>query len=66
MGGLCVRYGRYEKFIKTLVRKPSGKRPLGRSRCRWEDDIKINLREKVCADENWITMAQSMVQWYVL
>jgi hypothetical protein len=30
---------------KILIGKPEGKRPLGRPRCRWEDDIKIDIRE---------------------
>jgi hypothetical protein len=37
--------GEERKVYKVLVGKPEGKRPLGRSRCRWEDGIKMDLRE---------------------
>jgi len=43
---------------KTLVGKPEGKKELGRLRCRWEDDIKIDLKEKACAALQWIHLAQ--------
>jgi hypothetical protein len=46
-----------EKMIKACrisVSKPEGKRPLGRNRWRWEDIIKIDLREIVCGDLVWI------------
>jgi hypothetical protein len=39
---------------RFLVRKPKGKRPLGRPRHRWEDNIKIDLRETGIDGENWI------------
>jgi hypothetical protein len=42
------------KLYKVLMEKPKGKRPLGRPRCRWENEIRINLRE--CVD--WIRLAQ--------
>jgi hypothetical protein len=37
--------GEERKVYKVWVRKPKGKRPLGRPRCRWEDGIRMNLRE---------------------
>jgi len=42
----------------VLVRKPEGKRPLGRPRCRWEDNIKVNLQEVGYGGMNWIDVAQ--------
>jgi len=39
LGGACSPYGREERRIKVLVRKPEGKRLLGRPRRRWEDNI---------------------------
>jgi hypothetical protein len=39
---------------KILVEKPEGKRTLGRPGCRWEDNIKIDLKEIGCEDVNWI------------
>ena len=39
---------------RIFVGKPEGKRPLGRPRCRWEDNIKMDLREASCDTGNWI------------
>ena len=44
MGGTCGKYGGRDVY-KVLVGKPEGKRPLGRPRCRWEDNIKMDLEE---------------------
>jgi hypothetical protein len=41
-----------------LVGRPEGRRPLGRSRRRWEDNIKIDLREIGFGDVDWIDLAQ--------
>jgi hypothetical protein len=53
------------KVYKVLVGKPEGKRPLGRPRRRWEDEIRIDLREiglgGVCVD--WIRLAQDRDRW---
>jgi len=38
---------------RILARKPEGKRPLGRPRLRWEDNIKMDLQEVGCGDMNW-------------
>ena len=48
---------------RVLVGKPEGKRPLGRSRRRWEDNIKINLQEVGCGDMDWIELAQDRDRW---
>jgi hypothetical protein len=48
---------------RVLVGKPEGKRPLGRSRRRWEYKIKMDLREIGIDGENWIRLAQDRVQW---
>jgi hypothetical protein len=48
---------------RVLVGRPEGKRPLGRPRRRWEDDIKMDLREKVIDGANSIRLAQDRVQW---
>jgi hypothetical protein len=45
-----------------LVGRPEGKRPLGRPRRRWKDNIKMDLRE-IGIDVNWIQLAQVRVQW---
>jgi hypothetical protein len=41
MSGACSAYGERRGVYRVLVGKPEGKRPLGRHRCRWEDNIKI-------------------------
>ena len=43
---------------KVLVRKPEGKRPLGRPRCRWEDNIKMDLQEVGMGFGDWMELAQ--------
>jgi hypothetical protein len=48
---------------KMLVRKPKGKRPLGRSRHRWEDNIRMDLMEIGWEGVEWMTMAWDGDQW---
>jgi hypothetical protein len=48
----------------VLVGRPNGKRPWGRPRCRWEDNIKMDLREMGINGANWIWLAQDKVQWW--
>ena len=43
---------------RVLVERPEGKRSLRRPRRRWEDNIKIDLKEMCCNDRNWIDLAQ--------
>jgi hypothetical protein len=45
-----------------LVGRPKGKKPLGRPRHRWENNIKMNLREIGIDEANWICLAQDRVQ----
>jgi hypothetical protein len=46
-----------------LVGRPEGKRPLGRPRHRWEDNIKMDIKEIGIDGANWIQLAQDTVQW---
>ena len=46
--------------------KPEGKRPLGRPRCRWEDNIKMDLQEVGCGGMDWIKLAQDRDRWLAL
>jgi hypothetical protein len=46
-----------------LVGRPEGRRPLGRRRRRWEDNIRIELREIGIVEANWIQLAQDRVLW---
>jgi 3-oxoacyl-ACP reductase-like protein len=43
---------------RVLVGKTEVKRPLGRPRCRWEDNIKMDLQKVGCGDMEWINLAQ--------
>ena len=47
---------------RVLVGKPEGKRPVGRPRCRWEDNIKVDLREVGCDPGEWIELAEDRDQ----
>jgi hypothetical protein len=47
---------------RVLVGRPEGKRPLGRSRHRWEDNINMDLKEIEINGANWIQLAQDRVQ----
>jgi hypothetical protein len=46
--------------------KPEGKRPLGRPRCRWVDNIKMDLRERGWDGMDWIDLAQDRDRWRAL
>jgi hypothetical protein len=48
---------------RVLVGRPEGKRPLGRPRFRWENNIKLDLRVIGVDGLNWIRLAQDRVQW---
>jgi hypothetical protein len=48
LGGVCSTYGEKRGVKRVFVRKAEGKRPLGRTRRRWENDIKIDLQEVAC------------------
>jgi hypothetical protein len=48
---------------KVLVGKPEGKRPLGRPKRRWEDNIRMDLQEVGCGDIDWIELAQDRDSW---
>jgi hypothetical protein len=50
-------------FYRVLDGRPEGKRLLGRPRRRWEDNIKMDLRETGIDWKNWIQLAQDKVQW---
>jgi hypothetical protein len=51
---------------RILVGKPEGKRPLGRPRRRWEDNIKMVLRKMGLGGMDWIDLAQERDQWRAL
>jgi hypothetical protein len=51
---------------RLLVGKPEGKTPLGRPRHRWEDNIRMDLREVGWSDVDWIGLAQDKKRWRAL
>jgi hypothetical protein len=51
---------------RALVGKPEGRRPLGRSRRRWVDNIKMDLREVGWGGMDWINLAQDRDRWRAL
>jgi len=51
---------------KVLIGQPEGKRPLGRHRCRWEDNIKMDLQEVGCGGMDLIGLAQDGDKWRAL
>jgi hypothetical protein len=53
-------------MYRVLVGKPEGKRPLGRPRRRWEDNIRMDLQEVGCGDMEWIGLAQDRDRWRAL
>jgi hypothetical protein len=55
--------GEKRNAYRTLVGNTEGRRPLGRPRRRWEDNIKIDLGEITVECVDWIDMAQDMGQW---
>jgi hypothetical protein len=61
--GHLARMGEGRGLYRVLVGRPEGKRPLGRPRRRWEDNIKLVLREIGIDEANWIRLAQDSVQW---
>jgi hypothetical protein len=56
-----IREGRC--VYRVLVGRPEGKKPLGRPRRKWEDNIKMDLRDIVIDGSNWIRLAQVRVRW---
>jgi hypothetical protein len=63
MGGVRRTYGETRGVYRLLVVKPEGKRPLGRRRRRWEDNIKMDLQEVGSGGMEWIELAQDRDRW---
>jgi hypothetical protein len=60
--GHVARMGEGRGVYRVLVGRPEGKRPVGRPRHRWKDNIKMDLRETGIDGANWIRLAQDRVQ----
>ncbi|KAJ4428047.1 hypothetical protein ANN_24061 [Periplaneta americana] len=61
--GHVARMGESRNAYRVFVGRPEGKRPLGRPRGRWEDNIKMDLREVGYDDRDWINLAQDRDRW---
>ena len=66
MGGACSALGNRTGVYRVLVRKPEGKRRLGRPRRRGEDNINLHLQKMGGRGIDWIEMAQDRDRWRVL
>jgi hypothetical protein len=60
---MVARMGEGRGAYRVLLGRPEGKRPLGRPRRRWEDNIKVDLGEIGLDGTNWIRLAKDRVQW---
>ena len=61
--GHLAHMEQFRNEYRVLVRKPEGKRPLGRPRRRWEDNIIMELKEIGCDPRDWIALAENNDQW---
>jgi len=64
--GHVARMGEEGRVYRVLVGKPEGKRPLGRPRRRWVDNIRTDLQEVGCGYMDWIRLAQDRDRWRTL
>ena len=64
--GHVARMGEGRGVHRVLVGKPEGKRSLGRPRCRWEDNIKMDLQEVGGSCGDWMELAQDRDRWRAL
>ena len=64
--GNVARVGERRGVYRVSVWMPEVKRPLGRPRCRWEDNIKMDLQEVGCGSTDWIELAQDRDRWRIL
>jgi len=64
--GHVARMGEERGVYRVLVGKPEGNRPLGRSRRRWVDNIRMDLQEVGCGYVDWIGLAQDKDSWRTL
>jgi len=64
--GHVARMGEEGWVYRILVEKPDGRRPLGRPRRRWVDNIRMDLQEMGCGYMDWIGLAQDRDRWRTL
>ena len=66
---MCVAYIAYgggQRRVQDFGGDTWGKRPLGRPRCRWENNIKMDLQEMGCGGMDWIDLVQDKDRWRAL
>ena len=63
MAGHVEHMGEEMVVYRVLLGKPEGRRPLGRPKRRWVDDIRMDLQEVVCGYLDWIGLAQDRDRW---
>ena len=66
LAGRVARMGEEREVNRVLVGKPEGKRPLGRPRLRWVDNIRMDLQEVGCGYMDWIGLAKDRDRWRTL
>jgi len=64
--GHVARLGEGSEAYRVLLGKPEGRRPLGRPRYRWVDNIRMDLQEVGCEFMDWISLAQDRDSWRTL
>jgi len=66
MGGHVASMGEIRGVYRISVGKPERRRPFGRPRCRWKNNIKTDLQEVGCGGMDWIKLAQDRDRWRAL
>jgi hypothetical protein len=66
MVGACSKHGRHENAYYIVNGTPGGKRSLGRPRRKWEENIRMDLREIGREGVDWIHLAQDRDQWWAV
>ena len=66
LGGHVARMRERRGEYRGLVGKPKGKRPLGRPRFRWDDNIKMDFQERGCGGMDWIELPRDRNRWRAL
>jgi len=61
-----ARMGEEREVYRVLMGKPEGKRPLGKPRCRWVDNIRTDLQEVGCGYMDWTGLVQDRDSWRTL
>jgi hypothetical protein len=64
--GHVAQMGEKRNVYRLLVGKPEGKTPIGRPRCKWTDNVKMNLLEVGLGGVKWIGLAQDGYRWRAL